>query len=131
MAGGRKEQALQTAAPDERMVMVNVDPKLSTLRSDALFVDLLEDLGLARSPPSSGGLARLDGSVSVLVAVRHWAVLHSLPWHRLAEGQQGLSIRSACGPLLRGIASRTSVAARCTIRILPDLLSGKSNASYS
>jgi tetratricopeptide (TPR) repeat protein len=55
-------------AGDERMVMVKVDPKLSKLRSDPLFGDLLEDLGLARNPLSGGRTARFGGSLPVLPA---------------------------------------------------------------
>ena len=62
----KKAQAVR----DERMVMVNVDPKLSTLRSAPLFVDLLEDLGLAQNSRSDGGSARFENSVPVLLTGR-------------------------------------------------------------
>jgi hypothetical protein len=50
-------------ARDERMVMVQVDPKLSPLRPDPLFVELLEDLGLANPDRT----ARISG-LPVLLA---------------------------------------------------------------
>jgi DNA-binding winged helix-turn-helix (wHTH) protein/tetratricopeptide (TPR) repeat protein len=56
------------AARDERMVMVRVDPKLSTLRSEPLFRDLLGDLGLPEDQLSGGGSARLGRSLPVLLS---------------------------------------------------------------